>query len=389
MDFELNEEQRLLKESVARFVEREYSFESRRTLVMGSGFSEDNWRTFADMGWLLAALPEDCGGLGGGAVENAIIQEEFGKALVIEPFLPVAILAARTLLACNDVEKTQSLIRQLAFGEARPVLAHAEPESFGDIAWVETTAKRDGDGWIVDGGKTSVVGAPFATHFIISARDSGASDDKTGLSLFLLPADIDGLERTDFRMVDNSRASELTLRNVRLGEECLLGTPGGAFAALAVAAAHATTAICAEAVGAMERAIWITRDYLKTRRQFGQPLGNFQALQHRMADMLIELEMSRSQTNRGLAYLNAAPDIRDRAISSMKVQISRSARFVGGQAIQLHGGIGVTEEYEIGHYFKRLTVIDNTFGTAAPHLERMAKLDRHRTYADTAELTVG
>lgn len=388
MDFELNDEQRLLKESVARFVEREYTFEHRRTRLMESGLNDAHWQTFAEMGWLLAGLPESSGGFGGGPIENSIIQEEFGKGLVVEPFWPIAILAARTLLACEDEEKTQDLLQQLAIGEVRPVLAHTEQGAYGDIAWVETACTRDGDDWIINGRKTSIIGGPFATHFIVSARQSGASDETDGLNLFLLPADNDGLERIDFRLVDNSRASELILDNVRVTQECMIGPQGGASDVLAEAIAHATTALCAEAVGAMDRAIWITRDYLKTRRQFGQPIGNFQALQHRMADMLIELEMARSQTHRGLAYLDAAPDVRDRAISSMKVQISRSAKFIGGNAIQLHGGIGVTEEYEIGHYFKRLTVIDNTFGTAATHLERMAQLDHRRADADTIESTI-
>lgn len=377
MDFTLSEEQQLLKDSVSRFLEREYDFESRRKLIVeGGGFSEKHWNTFAEMGWLMAGLPEEQGGLGGGAVENAIILEEFGKNLVVEPFLPIAILATRVLIASGGSEKTSDLVPQTATGEARPVLAHSEVDAFGEIAWVETRAERKDGGWSLTGRKSLVVGAPFASHFIVSARTSGAAGDEAGISLFLVAIDADKLTRIDVRLADSSRASELVLDGVAIEADNLIGAEGEGYAALADAYAHATVGIASEAVGAMDKALWTTRDYLKTRIQFGQPIGNFQALQHRMADMLIELEMARSQVFRALAFLDAEPAVRDKAVSSMKVQIGRSAKFVGGQAIQLHGGIGVTEEYLIGHYFKRLTMIDNAFGTVGIHLDRMARLDR-------------
>lgn len=377
MDFSLDEDQSLLKDSVARFVEAEYPMDKRKKLVTeGGGFSEAHWNTFAEMGWLMASVPEEFGGLGLGAVENGIIMEEFGRGLVVEPFLAVAILAARTLAASSPTGAAAEILSEIGTGAARPVLAHGEAGAFGEVAWVETRAEKSGNGWKLDGRKTLVVGGPFATHFLVSARISGGPGDEDGLGLFLVTPDAAGLERIDLRLADSSRASELVLNGVEVTADDLVGEAGGAFKAISKGYAYATAAICAEAVGAMDRSIWTTRDYLKVREQFGQPIGNFQALQHRMADMLIELELSRSQVFRALAYVESEPAIRDRAISSAKVQIGRSVKFVGGQSIQLHGGIGVTEEYSIGHYFKRLTMIDNAFGTVGVHLDRMARLER-------------
>ncbi|EQA98566.1 acyl-CoA dehydrogenase family protein [Sphingobium baderi] len=375
MDFTLNDEQQLLKDSVDRFIEKEYDFESRRRLVAGTGLSEAHWALFAEMGWLMAGLPEDHGGIGGGIMENAIICEAFGKGLVLEPFLPIAVLAAQVLIAANG-RHAHELLPKLAAGDARPVLAHAEADAFGELAWVETRAERRGSCWAINGRKMLVAGAPFASHFLVSARVSGLPGDEEGLCLFVLSPAAQGIKRTDVRLSDNSWASELVLTDVTVEADALMGREGEAFPILAQAYAHATIGLAAEAVGAMERLLWITRDYLNTRVQFGKPIGNFQALQHRMADMLIEVEMSRSQLFRAMAHLSAVSSDRDQAISSLKVQIGRSAKFVGGNAIQLHGGIGITEEYSVGHYFKRLTMIDNAFGTVGVHLDRMAKLKR-------------
>jgi alkylation response protein AidB-like acyl-CoA dehydrogenase len=376
MDFSLTEEQQLLKDSVVRFVEKQYDFESRRRIVAAGGLDEANWALFAEMGWLMAGLPEDHGGLGGGIEAQSILCEALGAGLVVEPFIPVAVMAARTLLAAGGPLAAE-LLPQLAAGSARPVLAHAEPGAFGELAWVETVAVRSGAGWIVNGRKAVVWAAPYASHLIVSARTSGAAGDADGLTLFLLPANgVPGLTRRDVRLSDGSRGSEIDLADVTVGDDAVIGALGQGHGPVAEACAHTLVALCAEAVGAMDRLVWLTRDYLNTRVQFGKPIGTFQALQHRMADMLIELEMSRSQVCRAMAHLGADPASRDRAVSSMKVQIGRSARFVGGNAIQLHGGIGISEEYVVGHYFKRLTMIDNALGTVGLHLDRMAALGR-------------
>jgi alkylation response protein AidB-like acyl-CoA dehydrogenase len=367
MEFGLSEEQQLLQDSIARFVEREYSFEKRQKLVsQGSAFSETNWATFAEMGWLMLGLPEDAGGLGGTPVDTAIVMEQFGKALVVEPYLSVAVLAAHLLIESGA---GSSLIGAIGTGKARPVIAHSEVGAFGTLSWVEARAEKSGNGWQLSGGKSLVLAGPIATHFIVSARTSGTAGDAAGISLFLVVPNAAGLTRQDARLADSSWASELTLNAC---EATLIGTEGKGLPIIETAYAHAAIALCAEAVGAMDKALWTTRDYLQTRQQFGVAIGTFQSLQHRMADMLIELEMARSQIYRALAHLNAEPAVRDQAISSMKVQIGRSIKFTGYQAIQLHGGIGMTEEYSIGHYFKRLHMIDNALGTVGTHLGRMS-----------------
>jgi alkylation response protein AidB-like acyl-CoA dehydrogenase len=367
MEFSLSEEQQLLKDSVARFVERDYAFNKRRMLIKDSGgFSAANWRIFADMGWLALGLPEDKGGLGGSPVDTAIIAEEFGKALVVEPYIHVAILAARTLIEAGE---GSGLIETIGSGDALPVLAHSEAGAYGTLNWVETRAELTDSGWRVSGEKSLVHAAPFATHLVVSARTSGGAGDADGISLFLVTPDASGLIRCDARLADSSRASEITFNQC---EAMLIGAEGTALPILETATAHATVALCAEAVGAMDKALWTTREYLQTRQQFGVAIGTFQSLQHRMADMLIELEMARSQVYRALAHLNAAPPVRDQAISSMKVQIGRSIKFTGYQSVQLHGGIGMTDEYLIGHYFRRLNMIDNALGSIGTHLSRMA-----------------
>jgi alkylation response protein AidB-like acyl-CoA dehydrogenase len=371
MEFSLSEEQQLLKDSVARFVEREYGFDKRQKLISeGGGFSTTNWRLFADMGWLMIGLPEAHGGLGGSPVDTAIIAEEFGKALVVEPFQHVAILAARVLI---EAGAEGGLIESIGTGKALPVVAHSEAGAHGVLQWVEARATQAGDVWRLSGTKSLVHAASVATHFIVSARTSGEAGDANGISLFLVSPNASGLTRKDARLADSSRASEISFANC---EAALIGPEGAALPFIETATAHATVALCAEAVGAMDKALWTTRDYLQTRHQFGVAIGTFQSLQHRMADMLIELEMARSQVYRGLAYLGAEPNERNRAISSMKVQIGRSIKFTGYQSVQLHGGIGMTEEYLIGHYFKRLHMIDNALGSVGSHLDRMAGIER-------------
>jgi alkylation response protein AidB-like acyl-CoA dehydrogenase len=371
MEFGLSEEQQLLQDSVSRFVEREYGFEKRQKLVAETrAFSEANWTAFADMGLLMLGLPESAGGLGGTPIETAIVMTEFGRALVVEPFVPVAVLAACALI---EAGADTDLIAAIGTGEARPILAHGEVDAYGTLGWVETRAEPSGAGWRLTGHKSLVVAAHLATHFIISARISGGPGDAEGIGLFLAAPDAPGLTRRDARLADSSWAAELVLEGC---EAILIGREGAALPIIETAYAHATVALAAEAVGAMEKAVWTTRDYLRTRQQFGVPIGSFQALQHRMADMLIELEMARSQVYRGLAYLDAAPSVRDKAISSMKVQIGRSVKFVGAQAVQLHGGMGMTEEYLIGHYFRRLFMIESAFGSTGVHLDRMAVLNR-------------
>lgn len=364
MDFALDEMQTMIKDSVARWAEKEYDFEKRRKLAAESGFSEDHWRLFAEMGWLGAGLSEEDGGLGGGAEAAAILAEEFGKVLLLEPYLAVTVLAAQCLLGTGD-EAARALVPEIAAGETRVALAHEEVKAMGVLSHVATTASADG---AIDGVKTLVIGAPFASKLIVSARKSGDMRDESGIALYLVDVDAPGVEMRDYRLSDGQRASEITFSGAK-GE--LIAADG--FPALDRAYAHAIVILAAEAVGAMERAMWITRDYLKTRKQFGRTLNEFQSLQHRMADMLIELELARSALYRALGQLDADPAERRLILAALKVQLGKSTRFVGAQAIQLHGGIGVTEEYSIGHYFKRLILVDSQFGSSAQHQKLLAK----------------
>ena len=372
MNFELNEMQTLLKNSVAHWTAKNYGFEARFRLVNeGGGFSEAHWSAFVEFGWLGASLAEEDGGYGGGPIEAAIIMEEFGKALVTEPFLAVGVLTAQTLIGMGG-KASIALVQAIQAGETRAVLAHTEAAARGDVGCVNSTARRTGTGWSLNGTKAMVWGGPFADQFIVSARSFGATRDRQGISLFLVPADAPGLNRRNARLSDGSRAAALSFTDVSIPQDALLGTDGGAFDALARGQAHGIVALCAEAVGAMDRVLWMTRDYLLMRKQFKQPIGNFQALQHRMADMLIELELSRSALYRALSRLGSPVEERDHAVSLAKVQIGKAAKFVGGQAIQLHGAIGVTEECAVGHYFRRLTLIDNSFGSVQNHLQLIA-----------------
>jgi len=352
MDFGLDDEQAMLRDSARRFVDQDYGFDSRRALVdHGGGFSDAHWATFAAMGWLGAGLPEDAGGFGGGAIETALIAEQLGRGLVVEPYVGVAVLAAQLLRQSVD-PRARALLGALVDGGSRVAVALGEGQ--GALAPGETA--------------TLVAGGPHATHFLLPVR----GDD--GVALFVLEAGAAPGARRDYRLVDGSTASDLAMAGEVLAAAMPLA--GAAWqGALAEAVAHARVAACAEALGAMERALWTTRDYLQQRSQFGTPLAGFQALQHRLADMLIAHEQARAAVHGALAAL-AQPDAdaRDRAVAMAKVQCGRSGRFVGAQAIQLHGGIGMTDEYIVGHCFKRLMVLDRQFGSAS---EMLAGLARH------------
>lgn len=379
MDFTLTEEQTMLVDSARRFIQQEYAFETRRaTVERHGGFNREHWQQFADMGWLGVSLPEEVGGFNGGAVDTALLMQELGQGLVVEPYLAVAVMAAQVLNAAAGDAQKQVLLPQLIGGESILVLAHNEPEMSGRTERVETRATPLADGgYVLDGRKAVVLGGPVADKFIVSARTGGETSQEQGITLFLLPAGTPGLTRRDYRLIDGSPVSDLELHNVKVSADAVIGAEGQAFAALDFAFSHAIVALCAEAVGAMEKVISTTRDYLMTRKQFGVPIGSFQALQHRMADMVCEVEQSRAMLYRALAYLDADdPAQRRHAVSAAKAQIGRSGKFVGGQGIQLHGGIGMTEEYCIGHYFKRLTVIDALFGNQQFHLGEMAKCYR-------------
>lgn len=367
----------MLRDSARRFLEGECAFEKRHPVVQAGSFSRGHWQAFADMGWLAMSLPEAQGGLGGSAVETAILMEEAGRSLLVEPFWAIGVLAAQTIAASGDAARIAELLPALMSGVALPVLAHNEDGADGRVEFVATTAVAAGAGrWRLSGRKTLIVAGNIADRYLVSARSAGKAGDRDGISLFVIAPDAPGLRRRDVRLIDNRWCAHIDLDGVEVRAADLLGAEGRAYPALARAHAEALVALCAEAVGVMEQALWITRDYLKTRKQFGATLGSFQSLQHRMSEMLIELELSRCMVFRALSRLDAEPAVRDQALSAMKTHVGRSGKFVCGQAIQLHGGIGVTEEYIIGHYFKRMTLIEYAMGSSHVHLERLAQLER-------------
>lgn len=380
MDFRLTEEQQMLRESARRFLEKAGAESYRRSSAANGGYDATRWKIFAEMGWLAASLPEDCGGLGGNIVEAALLMEELGRVLVVDPFWSVAVLSAQTLLAA-DTARAQELLPSVCAGELRLVLAHHEPQARGVLARVATRAEEVEGGWLLEGRKTLVLGGNVADRFIVSVRTAGDDDDPDGISLFLLDRDTPGLKRKDIRLVDNRWCCELHLDQVHAPRAHRVGTVGQGYAALEHGHGYGLIALCAEAVGVMEQALWLTRDYLRTRKQFGVTLNTFQSLQHRMAEMLIELELARSVVFRAMACLDLSLEERRAALSVAKVRVGQAGRFVCGQAIQLHGGIGVTEEYSVGHYFKRMTVIENELGSASFHLQKLAQRECARAGA--------
>lgn len=372
MDFSLTEEQAALKESARRLCERDYGFEHRRKRLRGDeGFSRDLWRSFADLGWLGAGLSEDEFGYGGGPVETAVLQEEFGRALVVEPYLSCVVIAARAIAVLGAPAQKEALLPAIVAGETLVALAHNEATLRGDDAAVTTRAEAAGNAWRLNGRKAFVLGAPSADLLLVSART------EAGLTLFQVPADAEGVEILAYHAVDGRRVADIVLTDVTTPDEARLGPVGGALAGIELAVDHGVIGLMAECVGAMDAALWLTRDYLTTRRQFGVTLSSFQALQHRMADMLVETELARSMLLRGIAALSDPnPQARRAGVSAAKVQISEAAVKVTGEGVQMHGGVGVTEEYIVGHFYKRAVLARGLFGSTDAHLERFAAWSR-------------
>ncbi|QQX82812.1 acyl-CoA dehydrogenase family protein [Cupriavidus necator] len=373
MNFNLNPEQQLLQDSVRRFVDRDYDFEARTALVKaGSRCSAKHWNTFANNGWLAAALPEAQGGLGGTLLDTVLITGQLGRALVIEPYLGCAVLAAQTLRAAATEAQRDALLPSLADGSRKLALAYSEAASRGLPTPVAMRADPAPGGYVLHGVKTLVLGGCDADAFIVSVMTPYATPasahDGAELRLFVVEADAAGLSRCALPLHDATWAAEVTFDGVFVKADALLGESGSGLPALREGLLHGTAALCAELVGAMEKAIEITSEYLKVRKQFGVPIGSFQALQHRMADMAAEMEVARSMLYALLASIETdAPEAAERTASQAKALIGRAAKYVCGQAIQLHGGIGMTEEYTVGHYFKRAVVADALFGNADLH----------------------
>ncbi|TWS25083.1 pimeloyl-CoA dehydrogenase small subunit [Tsukamurella sputi] len=378
MDFTLTDEQTMLRDAVQSYLAGRYPLvESRSAARSAERWQPAVWQAFAaELGILAALVPESLGGLGGGPEEMMVITEALGGTLVVEPYTGTAVVGA-ALVRGSGGAAADALCASIAEGGARIAFALTEPES-GREPWdVGTTAVRDGDDYVLTGVKIVVGDLPLATHLIVAARTAGERLDREGLSLFLLDFDAatppTGITAHYFRTIDDHHTGDLELAGVRVPASALLGVEGGAWEVVERALDDGTAAVCSEAVGIMRRVVAETVEYAKQRRQFGVPIGSFQALQHRMVDMSLELEQAVAATYLAVLNLDADPRTRRRAVSAAKITIARAARFVGQNAVQLHGGMGMTEELAIGHCFKRLTAIETEFGSATDHLRRYAE----------------
>jgi alkylation response protein AidB-like acyl-CoA dehydrogenase len=378
MNFELNEDQRMLAESVGRYLSDQYDFESRKKIIHSeSGASDAVWRQLAEMGLMSIPFSESSGGFGGGAIDLMSAMQSVGAALVVEPVL-ANLLAGRLVDRAGTAAQKAEILPAVIDGSRRLAFAHTEDGARYRLAQVATTATRSADGWVLNGLKRVVLGAPLADLLIVSARTSGKPGDVQGVSLFVVAAGTKGVSSTAYRTVDNQRAADLKLDGMSIRADALLGVEGGAMAVIDEAVDFATALICAEAVGAMQFANDTTLEYLKTRKQFGVAIGSFQALQHRMVEMFVTVEQARSMSYLACSKVDTETDASERAriVSAAKIKIADACRQISQESIQLHGGMGMTEEMKVSHTFRRLTMIAQQLGDADYHLERFAGLDR-------------
>jgi pimeloyl-CoA dehydrogenase small subunit len=375
MDFDLSEEQRLLKESVDGLLTDSYDFDARKKyMAEKGGWSKSLWGKLAEQGLLGLPFSEDDGGFGAGGIETMIVMEALGKALVIEPYLATVVLGGGFLRHGGSAEQKAAYIPGIIDGSKTLAFAQLEKNSRYDLSDVSTTAKKKGAGWVIDGEKFVVLNGETADMLVVTARTKGGQRDKDGIGVFLVPGNAKGIAKKGYPTQDGLHAADITLTGVEVGADAAIGDPDNALPLIERVVDEARTALCAEAVGAMDESLKSTVEYLKTRKQFGVAIGSFQTLQHRAADMFVAVEQARSMS----MFATMASDFdsakeRATAVAAAKVQIGKSAKFVGQQSIQLHGGIGMTQEAKIGHYFKRLTMIENTFGDTDYHLRRVTE----------------
>jgi alkylation response protein AidB-like acyl-CoA dehydrogenase len=370
MDFNFTQEQQQFSDALRRWIEKDYSFEARNKIIHSeTGVSDQAWATLAELGMTALPVPEAQGGFSGSAVDMMVVMQELGRGIVVEPYFATVLGAEFLKLAGTQ----DALLEQVAAGTLKLACALGEKQSRHELFDIATTARADGDAYIINGTKTVVLHGAQAGKIVVSARSNGGRRDTAGISLFVVPADAPGVSRRDYRTNDGQRAADIAFANVRVSSSNMLGMAGEGWHILDAAADYGAALLCAEAVGVMEALNSATLEYLKTRQQFGVPIGKFQALQHRMADMFIQLEQARSMAM--LAAVKAAsPDAeeRRRIVSAAKARIGQAMKYVGQQAVQLHGGMGVTDELPAAHYFKRLTMIELTLGDTDHHLARFA-----------------
>ena len=375
MDFTFNEEQTLIQDQVDQFIQKEYDWETRQSLSNSDlGFGDDNWQKFAELGWLGISTSEECGGFGGSAIESMLIMEAFGKGLVVEPFLETIIMCGGLIDEHGTDQQKSSILESAIEGKMHLAMAYAEPQSRFNLSDVVTEAKEEGDSFVLNGYKSVVMNGPSANKLIVSARTSGAQLDENGITLFLIDGDAEGLNKTNYKTVDGRRASDLTIENVKVTKDDIIGQINDGFALLDSSIDRAILAISAEAVGAMEVLYKTTVEYTKTREQFGTSIGKFQVLQHRMVDMFMEYEQCKSLLYMATMKQEEGSIDSKKAISGLKYQVGKAGKFIGQQAVQLHGGMGVTDELNVGHYFKRLTTIGTIFGNTDYHLKKYSSL---------------
>jgi pimeloyl-CoA dehydrogenase small subunit len=372
MDFDLSDDQRLLKDSVDRLIADRYSFEARKKIAAEpGGWSREMWAQFAELGLLGLPFAEAHGGFGGGPVETMLVMEAFGRGLVLEPFLATVILGGGLVQAAGSAAQQKAILPQIAAGKTVMAFAHVERFSRYNLADVQTTAKAEGGGWVLNGDKAVVIHGDSADTLIVTARSKGGRFDRDGIGLFLVDARAPGVTIKGYPTQDGTHAAEVSLANVVA--EGVLGDPAGGLAPAEAVMDQAIAAICAESVGLMQEMHVSTVDYMKTRKQFGRAISEFQVLQHRSVDMFVSLEQARSMAMFAtFAVADSDAAVRARSISAAKVQIGNSGKHIGQEAVQLHGGIAMTMEYKAGHYFKRMTILEQLFGDTDTHRERVA-----------------
>lgn len=375
MDFDLSEDQRLLADSVTRLLADRYSFDQRKTyLKQPQGWSTDLWSQFAEMGLLGLPFAEEYGGFGGGAVETMMIMEQFGRALVVEPYVATVVLGGTAIrLAGTDAQK-QALLPRVADGSLKLAFAHGERQARYDLTDVITTATRDGTHWVLDGAKSLVTHGDCADKLVVSARTAGERDAADGITLFLVDAHAPGLARRGYAVRDEQRAADIALSNVRVADADVLGEIGAGLKVIERVVEAGIAATAAEAVGAMQAMNDLTLEYSRTREQFGKPIGSYQVVQHRLADMFMAMEQGRSMAMLAAMSVNETDPVeRARNIAMAKVGVGQACRYVSQSTVQMHGGIGMTEEYAAGHYFRRCMVIERLFGDPAYYLAKLAE----------------
>ncbi|MEW5009240.1 MAG: acyl-CoA dehydrogenase family protein [Cycloclasticus sp.] len=375
MNFNLSEEQNMLKDSVSRFVQNQYDFDTRRKFVgTEEGFSRENWQTFADLGWLSIPFTEAQGGFAGSVLDSMVVMEEMGKGLVAEPFVATVLLFGGLLSKSSNSASYQSTMQAIIDGEVQGAFAYLERQSRFEVTDIKTTATKNSDGYSLNGEKTVVFNGASADKIIVSARTSGEQFDQQGISLFMIDANAQGIEKTTYRLMDGQCVANIVLNDVQVSADQLVGELDVAYPLMQTVINEVMIAICAEALGIMQVLNETTIEYAKTRKQFGVAIGSFQALQHRMVDTFMACEQSQSLLLRAAGSHAAGNEESELDILALKVMIGRAGKLIGGEAIQIHGGMGITDELNVGHYVKRLMMINTTFGDADYHQQKFSAI---------------